>query len=99
QARRSIGFLSQGQVTEPGRPVLVQVPLNPKVVHGGNMSLGRGRHEGRTFAVALMLRRLIALRVLARRRAGRRMTYSAPGGLMAHTARKQGAGLSSLGPR
>ena len=32
ETRRSIGFLGQGEVTEPGCPVLVQVTLDPKVV-------------------------------------------------------------------
>ena len=42
ETRRSIVFLGQGEVTEPGRPVLVQVPIDPKVVGGRRLSLVAG---------------------------------------------------------
>src|SRR5829696_5979175 len=97
KTRRSIGFLGQGEVAEPGCPVLVQVPFDPKLVGGRHMPSGRRGHENPTFAVALMLRLLMVGRLMmARRRADRRMTYSATARLMTQPAPRQRSVVSSL---
>src|SRR5215207_2632301 len=63
------------------------------------MPFGRRGHEDPTFAVALMLRLLMVGRLMmARRRADRRMTYSATARLMIQPAPRQSV-VSSLLPK
>ena len=66
EAGGPVVFVGQGEVAEPGRPVLVQVPVDPKLVAGGHLRvLADWRHEDPTFAVAAMVRRLTVRRLAA----------------------------------
>lgn len=38
KVRRAVAFVRQGEVTEPRRPVLVEVPVDPKLVAGRRLS-------------------------------------------------------------
>ena len=40
QARRAVVFVGQGEITDPGRPVMIQVPGDPKLVDGGCLPVG-----------------------------------------------------------
>ena len=52
EACRAVAFVGQGEVTEPGGPVLVEVAVDPKLVAGGHLSFGGVVHEDPTIAVA-----------------------------------------------
>src|SRR5665647_1356966 len=91
--------MGQGEVTEPGGPVVVQVPGDPKPVAGGPMSFGGLGHEDTTFAVAVMVRRLVVGRLMVRRLPCRRMTYSATARLMTQPAPRLRSKVSSLVPK
>src|SRR5450755_143477 len=54
EAGCAVAFVGQGEVTEPGRPVVVEVPGDPKPVAGGHLSFWGLGHEDPTFVVALM---------------------------------------------
>jgi len=60
KARRSVVLVGQGEVTEPRRPVVVEVPVDPKLVASRRLSFGSLGHEEPTFVVALMVRRIAA---------------------------------------
>ena len=74
--------------------MVVQVPVDSKVVCGGQLSFGGLRHEVPTFAVAPMMRRLTV-----RRLPRRRMTYSATARLMTQAAPRLRSCVSTLGPK
>ena len=41
EAGRAVVLAGQGEVTEPGRPVLVEVPVDPEPVAGGGLLVWR----------------------------------------------------------
>lgn len=87
----AVAFVGQGEVTEPGRPVFVEVPVDAKFVAGGHLSFGGLGHEDPTFAVALIVRRPLVRLLLCRR-----MMYSARVRLMAQPAPRLRSVVSSL---
>jgi len=52
KACRAVAFVGQGKVVEPGRPVVVEVPVDPKPVATGHLSPVGRDHQAATVAIA-----------------------------------------------
>src|SRR5664279_295839 len=90
EAGRAVAFVGQGEVTEPGRPVVVEVPVDPELVARGRLLSGRLGDHVATLVLARLVRWLVT---------GRRMTYSATARLMTQPAPSVRSVVSSPVPK
>lgn len=90
KACRAVAFMGQGKAVEPGRPVVVEVPFDPKPVAIGHLSPVGPDHQAAALAIARPDRCMLLRRW---------MTYSATARLMAHPAPSMRSVVSVLAPK
>src|SRR5829696_3995240 len=92
QGGAAVVFADESQSAEPGRPVLVEVPVDPEFVVGSRVQPGTLVHHDAANAARVGARR-------ARRTYGRRITHSATTALIAQPDPREIALLRSVVPK